>query len=86
MFALFGVHFSTRRAEKKKQKKNCSVQDFSALRAATFIKKYIEMQQNVSKRGAKHFSALRTAMFIKKTVKTAVYKKSALRAIESIGL
>ena len=42
---------------------NWSVLNFSALRAATLIKKYIEIQRNRQK-GGKTFSALRAAMFI----------------------
>ena len=42
---------------------NCSVLKFSALRAATFIEKYIEIQMDRQK-GAKKVSALRAATFI----------------------
>ena len=42
---------------------NWSVLNFSALRAATFIEKYIEIQMDRQK-GAKKVSALRAATFI----------------------
>ena len=46
---------------------NWSVLNFSALRAATFIEKYIEIQMDRQK-GAKKVSALRAATFIQKTI------------------
>ena len=53
----------TFRCYSRLQTTNCSVLKFSALRAATFIEKYIEIQMDRQK-GAKKVSALRAATFI----------------------
>ena len=69
---------------------NCSVLNFSALRAATFIKKYIEMQKNIGRKVLKFFCAACGHLHLENNqeqIKILVYEKfSALRAAESFGL
>ena len=43
---------------------NCSVLNFSALRAATFIKKYMEIQKNIGRKVLKIFCAARGHVYL----------------------
>ena len=49
---------------------NCSVLNFSALRAATFIKKYIEIQNNIGRKVLNNFLRCARPCLFRKQLKT----------------
>ena len=49
---------------------NWSVLNFSALRAATFIKKYMKIQKNIGRKVLKIFCAARGHVYLEKQLRT----------------